>query len=92
MSKLEEKITHGMYDRGVGSLKKHRPEAVFSISAGNEGLCVDIPGGVGVQFHPGSVARQKLVISLGADHRAVVSAQPQRRQVQLAACLTAGVL
>ena len=42
----------------------------------------DVPGGIGVQFHTRRVTRQKLIVALGTDHRTVVAAQFQRRQVQ----------
>lgn len=49
-------------------------------------------GGIGVELHAGGVARQELVVALGADHSAVVPAEGQGRQVEPAAPGVAGRL
>ena len=53
---------------------------------------VQIPCGVGVQGKIRRMSRQILIVALCADHSPVITAQPQRRQVQPTARLTAGPL
>lgn len=53
---------------------------------------IQIPCGVGVQGKIRRMSCQILIVALCADHSPVITAQPQRRQVQPAARLTAGPL
>ena len=53
---------------------------------------IQIPCGIGVQGKIRRMSRQILIVALCADHSPVITAQPQRRQVQPAARLTAGPL
>ena len=43
---------------------------------------VDVAGGVGVERQVRASAGQILIVALRADHRAVIAAQPERREVQ----------